>query len=48
TEIVKKQTDLRNKIVNILVSKLKDNLQDIGNKTIKHYGSVIKTGYNEN
>ena len=30
TEIVKKQTDLRNKIVNVLVPKLKDNLQDTG------------------
>ncbi|CAG8553572.1 6766_t:CDS:2 [Funneliformis caledonium] len=74
TEIVKKQTDLRNKIVNVLVSKLKDNLQDTGSgdrkildnmiksnkeyanrsyrsnisKTTKHYGSVIKTGYNRN
>ena len=74
TEIVKKQTDLRNKIVNVLVPKLKDNLQDTGSgdwkildnmiksneeyanriyrsdisETTKHYGSVIKTGYNGN
>ena len=30
TEIIKKQTDLRNKIVNVLVPKLKDSLQDTG------------------
>ena len=74
TEIVKKQTDLRNRIVNDLVPKLKDNLRDTGSgdwkildnmiksneeyanriyrsdisETTKHYGSVIKTGYNGN
>ncbi|CAG8661298.1 15302_t:CDS:2, partial [Funneliformis caledonium] len=41
-------TDLRNKIVNVLVPKLKDNLQDTGSETTKHYRSVIKTDYNGN